>query len=219
MFFGKDEGKSFHFGMSGDKVDAHLMQIPFLFRKIAAPSKVLDIGCTGSPVALQLAMLRYNVTGIDYNDYGKQHANLKFIKGDFNAHDFGKEKFDIVIAINSLEHFGLRHYNKSEYLDKQNDVKAMTKVKEIMNSGGQLIFSCNYGISDLITISGKPFVRVYDDKALDVMLSTFDVKAIEYYIVSDSKNIRQVEREEAKDCRYYLKSGSYAFACISAIKQ
>ena len=218
MFFGKDESRSFHFGMSGDKVDSHLMQIPFLFRKISGPSKVLDIGCTGSPVALQLAMLRYNVTGIDYNDYGKQHANLNFIKGDFIAHDFGKEKFDIVVAINSLEHFGLQHYNKSEYLDKQNDVKAMTKVKEIMNRGGQLIFSCNYGISDLIAIRGKPFARVYDDKALDVMLSTFDVKSTEYYIISDSKTIRQAEKQEAQACRYYLKSGSYAFACISAVK-
>ncbi len=219
MFFGKGEGSGFSFGISGGKVDPHLMQIPFLFRKIAPPAKVLDIGCTGSPVALQLAMMRYNVTGIDYIDYGRQHANLKFIKGDFSSHDFGKEKFDIVIAINSLEYFGLQHYSKSEYLDKQGDVKAMTKVKEIMNPGGQLIFSCNYGISDLIAAGGKSFVRVYDDKALDVMLSTFDVKAIEYYIVSDSKSMRQVEKQEAQSCRHYPKSGSYAFACISATKQ
>ena len=218
MLFGKSQ-EALNFGMNGAKVDEHLVEIPFLFRNIKDPSKVLDVGCTGSPVALQLAMMRYNVTGIDYRDYGKQHANMKFIKGDFTSYNFGKERFDIIIAMNSLEHFGLQYYNKSEYLDKQNDVKAMTKIKELMNPGGQLIFACKYGITDLITISRKPYVRIYDDKALDVLLSTFDVKKIEYYMVSDSKNIRQVEREEAAASRYYHNSGTYAFACISAIKQ
>ena len=219
MLFGRNAYGKFNFGINGDKVDQHLIQIPFLFRNIGPPSKVLDIGCTGSPVALQLAMMRYNVTGVDYRDYGWQHSNLKFLKGDFSAQNFGKEKFDVVVSINSIEHFGLQYYNKSEYLDKQNDVKVMTKVKEIMNKGGQLIFSCNYGISDMITSSGKPFARVYDDKALDVLLSTFDVKTTEYYMVSDSKNIRQVAREEASSSRHYHNSGTYAFACISAIKQ
>lgn len=218
MLFGKSN-KTLNFGINGDKVDEHLVEIPFLFRNINGPGKVLDVGCTGSPVPLQLAMMRYNVTGIDYLDYGKQHANMKFIKGDFNSHDFGKEKFDIVIAMNSLGHFGFQYYNKAEYLDKHSDVKAMTKIKEIINKGGQLIFTCKYGISDTITISRKPFVRVYDDKALDVLMSTFDVKKTEYYMVSDAKNIRQVEREEAAASRYYQNSGTYAFACISAIKQ
>jgi hypothetical protein len=218
MLFGKNN-EVLNFGIRGGKVDEHIVEIPFLFRNIRDPAKVLDVGCTGSPVSLQLAMMRYNVTGIDYNDYGMQHANMKFIKGDFNSHDFGKEKFDIIIAMDSLGHFGLRHYNRSEYLDKHSDVKAMTKIKELINKGGQLIFTCKYGISDLITVSGKPFVKVYDDKALDVLMSTFDVKKTEYYMVSDSKNIRQVEREEAAASRYYHTSGTYAFACISAIKQ
>ena len=218
MFFGKNQ-MEFNFGTTGGKVDEHLVEIPFLFRNIKDRAKVLDVGCTGSPVALQLAMMRYNVTCIDYLEYGRQHANMRFIKGDFSSHDFAKEKFDIVIAMNSLEHFGLQYYNKSEYLDKQGDVKAMTKIKELMNKSGQLIFTCKYGISDLITISGKPFSRVYDDKALDVMLSTFESRSIEYYMVSDSKNIRQVAREEAAASRYYHNSGTYAVACISAIKQ
>jgi len=219
MFFGNNAENSLNFGINGSKVDEHFMQIPFIFKHIGAAAKVVDIGCTGSPVALQLATMRYNVTGVDYNDYGRQHANMKFIKGDFAAHNFGKEKFDIALAINSIEHFGLQYYNKSEYLDKQADVKAMTKVKEVVNKGGQLIFSAKYGISELVTQSGKPFVRVYDDKQLDVLLSTFDIKAIEYYMISDSKNIRQVPREEAAASRYYASSGSYAFVCVSAIKQ
>ena len=217
MLFGNKQS-TLNFGINGEKVDERLVEIPFLFRNIGPPAKVLEIGCTGSPAALQLAIMRYNVTGIDFSEYPMKHANMRFIKGDFNGYDFGKEKFDIVIALNSIEHFGLQQYNKSEYLDKQSDVKAMTKVKEITNKGGQLIFACKYGIQDLITVSGKPFVRVYDDKALDVLLSTFDVKTTEYYMVSDSRSIRQVPREEAAASRYYPSSGSYAIACISAVK-
>ena len=217
MLFGKPR-ETLNFGITHGRVDAHLIEIPFLFRNIRDPSKVLDVGCSGSPVALQLAMMRYNVTGIDYLDYGMRHANLRFIKGDFNSHDFGKEKFDVVIAMNSIEHFGLQVYDKSEYLDKHNDVKAMTKLKDLLTGSGQLIFTCKYGISDLITVSGKPYVRVYDDKALDVLLSSLEVRRKEYYMVSDSKNIRQVEREEAAASRYYHSSGTYAFVCISASK-
>ena len=219
MFFGGDRSGEVNFGMSGGKVDEHLVQVPFLFRNIAPPAKVLDIGCTGSPVALQLAMMRYNVTGIDYRDYGHQHSNLRFVKGDFNGHDFGKERFDIVVSMNAIEHFGLQYYNRNEYLDKQSDVKAMTKAKEMMGSGAQLILMCKYGISDLINESGRPFMRVYDDKALDVMLSSFDVKSTEYYMVSSYRTIRQVPREEAAACRHYRGSGTYAIVCISATKQ
>ena len=217
MFFGNDTKMSF--GIDGDTFDEHLIEIPFLFRHINPPARAIDIGCTGSPVALQLAAMRYNLVGIDYREYGYKNANLRFIKGDFASHNFGKERFDIVIAMNSIEHFGLKYYSKSEYFDKQADIKAMTKVKELINKGGQLIFSAKYGISDLITQSGKPFMRVYDDKALDVLLSTFDVKNIEYYMISaDKKNIRQVANEEAAGSRYY-QSGTYGFVCVNAIKQ
>jgi hypothetical protein len=217
MLFGS-KADSLNFGINGESLDEHLVQIPFLFRNIRPPAKVLDVGCAGSPAALQLAIMRYNVSGIDYYEYGRRHQNLKTVVGDFNSYDFGKERFDIVIAMNAVEHFGLQYYKKDERFDKQADVKAMTRVKELVNKGGQLIFSAKYGISDLITVSGKPFMRVYDDKALDVLLSTFSIDAIEYYMVADRKNIRQVPKEEASGSRYYNNSGTYAIVCVSATK-
>ncbi len=216
MLFGKKEDLSF--GLNGEEVDEHLVQLPFLFRNVKSPAKVLDIGYVGGPEALQLAMMRYNVTGIDYSGYSKRHQNLKSIVGDFNSYDFKKEKFDIIIAMNAIEHFGLQYYKEDKRFDKQADVIAMTKAKELINKGGQLIFSAKYGISDLITISGKPFMRVYDDKALDVLLSTFNIDTIEYYMVADRKNIRQVPREEAAGSRYYHSSGTYGIVCVSATK-
>ncbi len=212
----KDNGMDF--GMKGKELNEHLVQIPFLFRNIRAPAKVLDIGCSSSPVALQLAMLIYNVTGIDYTQYGMRHQNLRFLKGDFNQYNFGKDRFDIVVAMNTIEHMGLEYYGNETLLDKQADIKAMTKAKELLEKGGQLIFSAKYGIPDTITISGKPFLRVYDDKALDVLLSAMHVDNIEYYMVADRKNIRQVPREEAAGSRYYSKSGTYSIVCVSATK-
>ncbi len=218
MLFGKSKDDALNFGINGDSVDEHLVQIPFLFRNVKAPAKVLDVGSSRSPAALQLAMMRYNVTGIDFDDYAKRHQNLKSLQGDFNTYDFGKERFDIVIAMNVIEYMGLQYYKKDEPLDKQADVRAMTKIKELVNKGGQLIFSAKYGIPDTITLSGKPFMRVYDDKALDVLLSTFHIDTVEYYMVSDRKNIRQVPREEAAGSRYYHSSGTYGFLCVSATK-
>ncbi len=217
-FLGSKKDAKLNFGMNGEEVDEHLVQLPFLFRNIKPPAKVLDIGSSGSPAALQLAIMRYNVTGIDFTDYGKRHQNLKSLAGDFNSHNFGKDRFDIVLAMNTIEYMGLQYYKKDELLDKQADIRAMTKAKELMPKGSQLIFSAKYGIPDTITISGKPFMKVYDDKALDVLLSTFHIDAIEYYMVADRKNVRQVPREEAAGSRYYHSSGTYGFVCVSATK-
>ena len=218
MLFDKKK-PSMCFGMDGSGIDEHLITLPFLFRHIKPASKILDIGCTGSPASMLLSILRYNVTGIDYIDYPKQHPNMKFIKGNFNGHDFGKERYDIVLSMNAVCHFGLQYYDKSEPKDMQADVVAMTKVKELINKGGQLIFTCMYGIQEIVTESGKAFSRVYDDRLLDVLLSTFEVQNTEYYMITDRKNIRQVPREEAMQSRHYRNSGTYAIACINAFKQ
>ncbi len=217
MLFGKPEAP-LNFGINGHAVDEHLIALPFLFRHVNNPSKVLDIGCTGSPASMLLSILRYNVTGIDYTDYPRPHPNMKFIKGDFNTHNFGKERFDIVLSMSAVCHFGLQYYNRSEPRDRQADVVAMTKVKELMNKGGQLIFTCMYGIPEIVTESGRPFARVYDDKSLDVLLSTFEIKNTEYYMITDRKNVRQIPREEAMASRHYRTSGTYAIACINAAK-
>ena len=66
MLFGKSN-KALNFGINGDKVDEHLVEIPFLFRNINGPAKVLDVGCTGSPVPLQLAMMRYEFISLFMN--------------------------------------------------------------------------------------------------------------------------------------------------------
>ncbi|MDE1859325.1 MAG: class I SAM-dependent methyltransferase [Candidatus Micrarchaeota archaeon] len=218
MSFWNGNSAKTSFGIDGEMVDEHLVQLPFLHANIKPPSKVIDVGCTGSPAALQLATIRYNVMGIDYNDYGIKHPNIKFVQGDFNAADLGKEKFDTAIVMNAIEHFGLQYYKRDEILDRQADIRAMTKIKEILSPGGQLIFSSKYGISDLATKSGKPFMRIYDEKALDVLLSAFKIDKTEYYLISDGKNIRQVPKEEAAGARYYGNSRSYAFVCISATK-
>ncbi len=218
MLFARRSDASFNFGISRDGVDEHLVQIPFLFRNIIPPSKVLDLGCHGSPVPLQLAAMRYNVTCIDYSDYGKRHPNLKFIHGDFDSHNFGKERFDVAIVMNAVEHFGLQYYRADEPRDKHADIKAMTKVKELVRPGGQLIFSAKYGVPDTVSVSGKPFTRVYDDKSLEVILSSFKVDTTEYYLITDRSSIRQVPKEEAAGCRYYNNSGTYAFVCVAATK-
>jgi SAM-dependent methyltransferase len=205
-------------GFDSGKMDEHIMQLPFIFRYIRQPpAKVLEIGCAGSLVPIQLAALRYNVFGMDYADYPFQHNNLRFIKDDFNFHNFGKETYDVIIVNNAVEHFGLQYYKKDEPLDKQADVKAMTKVKEIINHGGQLLFSTKYGISDLITKDGKPFEKIYDDKALDVLLSVFEIKNIEYYMLSNYSSVRQVEKQELIGTRHYEGNGSYGFVCVNAI--
>ena len=61
--------------------EERMVELPFVFKYIRRPpASVLDIGCVESSLPVQLAMMNYDVTGIDIRDYCYRHTNLQFIK-------------------------------------------------------------------------------------------------------------------------------------------
>lgn len=82
----------------------------FFLDNISASDKVLDIGCGEGSVSADMAKKARGVVGIDISKkniissrkkYFKD--NLQFIEGDATTFDF-KEKFDVIILSNVLEH-------------------------------------------------------------------------------------------------------------------
>ena len=75
------------------------------------------------------------------------------INEDFNKHDFGNKKYDIIIDISAIEHFGLLAYTNTER-DDDADKKAIALISMIMSyflfpkscllksSGMKLKFGC-----------------------------------------------------------------------------
>lgn len=82
----------------------------FFLENIGAKDSVLDIGCGPGELAHDLAKKAKKVVGIDFSEKYIASAkknyvlpNLEYFYGDATRHQF-KEKFDVIILSNVLEH-------------------------------------------------------------------------------------------------------------------
>lgn len=187
-----------------------MIELPFLFRNVLPPPrKVLDIGCVESIVPIQLAMLGYRVTGIDIRDYHFSHQNFRFVKDDFNAHNF-KERFDVVTDVSAIEHFGLMTFSNVE-LDFEADRKAMRKIHGLLKPKGQLIFTAPFGVHETV----GSFQRIYSGQDIKELFKGFDIITAQYFHLKGNKTIKEVDAHEASRTKYG--NGTYATICINAI--
>ncbi len=202
-------------GYGGDKdyfYSTRMVELPFLFRNVAPPpKKLLDIGCVESVASVQLSMLGYDVTGIDIRNYYYKHKNFKFIKDDFNRHKFS-EKFDVVVDISAIEHFGLHTFSNLE-LDFDADKKAIKKIYSLLRPGGQFIFTAPFGVHELI----GSFQRVYSNDDIKEMFGGFKIANAQYFYVKGSKTIEEVSLDRAEKVKY--SDEQYAGICLNAIKK
>jgi len=101
----------------------------------------------------------------------KERENTKFIRGDFTNIDFGT-KFDYIVCINVLEHFGMCWNTYDDIIHWNKDIEALKKMLSITNKriiltvpAGPPIF---YG--DCLS-NGLPFLKRYDKQRIDIIRS------------------------------------------------
>ena len=199
-------------GFSKNHYSERLVEQPFIFKQIRnPPAKVLDIGCWESIVPIQLAMLGYHVTGIDIQNYGYTHPNFDFIPDDFNKHDFGTEKFDIITDISAIEHFGLLFYgNKNR--DDNADKKAMAKINQLLKPKGQLLFTAPFGVHGEV----KNFERIYDMNDIKAMLQGFKILEMKAYLLAYAHYLKEIAIKKAEKIEHDEEEQTYAIICINA---
>lgn len=120
---GKRVGGDLHPGNSFDKYGSENPVVRRLMRgfqaaldellDLAGPGSVLDVGC-GEGVLTERWAARpqlARVVGLDLEDpglrahwSGRRRPNLEFVAGQAQALPFGRDEFDLVAAIESLEH-------------------------------------------------------------------------------------------------------------------
>ena len=108
-------------------INERIVEIPYVFMNVQKYGyfgcNILDFGNTESTISIHLQNYGYHVTGIDLrNGYDLKHQNLEQIVGDIREYDFKDKKFDIIIALSSLEHTGLDFYT-DKILDAYADKK------------------------------------------------------------------------------------------------
>ncbi|EOQ32112.1 TPA: class I SAM-dependent methyltransferase [Bacillus cereus] len=84
--------------------------IPFFEQYVEKEVQVLDVGCGDGYGTYKLSLTGYKAVGVDLSEImiqkGKERGegpNLSFIKGDLSSLPFENEKFEAIMAINSLE--------------------------------------------------------------------------------------------------------------------
>ncbi len=159
-------------------INERIIEIPYAIQALAdlpRQAKVLDLGCTESPLPLQLAGLGYQVTGFDFREYPYQHPNLKFVQGDITKLPFENNHFDAVISISTLEHIGIGFYDDPTEVAAA-DKKAMGEVIRVLKPGGLFVLTAPYGTGSITTHQ-----RVYDEGSLAQLLTSLQLKNIRYF--------------------------------------
>ncbi len=158
--------------------------------------KILDVGCQGSKLPIELASLGYKVWGIDGEDYPLEHPNFTFVQGDICQTSFPDNFFDCVTVVSTLEHIGLGRYK--DPLHSDGDKEAVDEIRRILRAGGKAIITVPFGKGTIVYHKKLPLHRVYDSSRLAEMFSEFDIEKIEY-LVKREENWFKVTLDEAKD--------------------
>lgn len=147
---------------------ARLIEYPILFQYLKRDSKeILDFGCAEDVLSLNLAIMGYKVTGLDFRQYPFEHKNLRFIKADILQWDPPLEQFDTIVSISTIEHIGLSVYGDPKC--KDGDMIAIRKLWSALRKGGDLIVTVPAGKSCL-----QRDMRIYDRKAIENLFPKVD---------------------------------------------
>ncbi|HEX6391474.1 MAG TPA: hypothetical protein VFZ89_18565 [Solirubrobacteraceae bacterium] len=150
-------------------VNERIVEQPWVFAALPSdqPCRVLDVGGSESTVALSLATLGHTVDVVDPRGYPLAHPNLTAHACRLDELD-GDRRWDVAIALSSVEHFGLQHYGQHES-DAREDLAALAQLRGVSD---RLVLTVPFGPE--AEIAG--FERIYDEAGLGELLEGWDVE-------------------------------------------
>ena len=153
------------------------VETPFVIeavaRNVPPQGSILDVGCGESLLCIQLASLGYDVTGIDLHEYPLHHPGLTTVALPL-AEWRSRKRFDAVICLSSIEHFGLGAYGE-EQLQGRLDLAAVAGLLQRVKEGGVLILTTPYGRARVTELE-----RIYDAAGLSELLKGWSVVEARY---------------------------------------
>jgi len=200
--------------------EARLVEYDFAHANLLGDGqqRILDIGCGGSKLPIELARQGYYVCGIDVEDYDTRGL-FTFVKGDIRQMPFDDDYFDTVTAISTIEHIGLGRYG--DPIAPYGDLEAMGEIRRVIKPGGHIIITIPFGEDTICyTGDGVPLHRAYSCSSLMGLLSGYDVLELAYIakkkLIWFPVSVSQVEKmanEASPD-----KAGMTTIALINARK-
>ena len=201
--------------------EARLIEYHFIHSNIEpnVKLKLLDVGCAGTTLPIELASRGHEVYGIDVIPY-RDRQNFSFVQGDLEYMPFNNDFFDIVTAVSTIEHVGLGRYG--DPISPEGDKNAVKEIMRIVKPGGKIIITIPAG-KDTICYSKDdiPLARVYSPISLIKLLSGLKILEISYIVkrgrIWFPASVKEAERvaENAKP----EKVGMISIALIVACKE
>lgn len=175
------------YSLKGDRLTEYnfvTTHIPHLVQD-SENRQVLDIG-SGLRARLALYAIRqgWQVTGIDLTRCVLRHEGFTFIQDDFLIREF-KERFNLVLNVSSIEHFGIPGRYGVKKLDQDADLKAMRKIHDLLTPDGRMILTIPIGIDAMLS----PFHRVYGKVRLPKLLEGYRTIVQCYWAKFDNKDV------------------------------
>ena len=155
------------------EVNERIVELPFAFSALtdlAPGASVLDVGACESTLALSLASLGYQVTALDVRPYRFEHPNLTTVAEPVEQWSGPSAPFEAVLAISTIEHFGLGAYGEPRSTERL-DLVAMQRFRKWLRPGGHLVLTVPFGVAQTDDLQ-----RTYDDAGLDELLDGWDVR-------------------------------------------
>jgi SAM-dependent methyltransferase len=158
--------------------------------------KVLDIGCFASPLTTIINEIGFTVDGIDLSPSPYIYEGVNYMQDDFLSVDLKDSLYDVVVLCSTVEHIGLSGRYSSPSI-RGGDIKALEKVKQILNPHGILILTIPYGKEKTI----KPLHRVYNknSKLLKYAYDNFEVMIEEFYKNNQENIWIKCKEDEARE--------------------
>ena len=114
-------------------IEYHFVQSSIVDGETSIKQRILDVGCCGSKLPIELAKLGHEVYGIDVGIYPDQKV-FAFVQGDIRQMPFDDEFFDVVTAVSTVEHIGLGRYG--DPIASDGDKEAMGEMRRVLKRGG-----------------------------------------------------------------------------------
>lgn len=170
-----------------------------MLQKTAA-KEILDVGSYRLFTIGLCANAATNVTLLEIRAIPDELAGSeRRLLGDIKDIDLPEGKFDAVVSLCALEHFGLGKYG--EEIDIDADKKALANIKKCLKPGGKFIFTTTVGEQATIWFNAH---RVYSLGMLRGALSEgFKIEKERLIIIGDNSHFAEIGEEPIGEINWY----------------